>query len=68
MLSCEKNFDRDTGQKEFLSMDGYRKMYAIECLSRGQAAQAKDILTAAQCEAEELFIAGAAEPERQLKA
>lgn len=41
---------------------------AIECLSRGQAAQAKDILTAAQCEAEELFIAGAAEPERQLKA
>lgn len=58
-------------------MDKYRKMYsilfnritdAIECLSRGQAAQAKDILTAAQCEAEELFIAGAAEPERQLKA
>ncbi|HIQ88150.1 MAG TPA: hypothetical protein IAD33_11810 [Candidatus Scatomorpha gallistercoris] len=49
-------------------MDGYRKMYAIECLSRGQAARVKDILTAAQCEAEELFIAGAAEPERQLKA
>lgn len=58
-------------------MDGYRKMYsilfnritdAIECLSRGRAARAKDILTAAQCEAEELFIAGAAEPERQLKA
>ena len=58
-------------------MDKYRKMYsilfnritdAIECLSRGRAARAKDILTAAQCEAEELFIAGAAEPERQLKA
>lgn len=58
-------------------MDKYRKMYsilfnritdAIECLSRGQAARVKDILTAAQCEAEELFIAGAAEPERQLKA
>lgn len=58
-------------------MDKYRKMYsilfnritdAIECLSIGRAARAKDILTAAQCEAEELFIAGAAEPERQLKA
>lgn len=58
-------------------MDGYRKMYSIlfnritdtiECLSKGRAARAKDILTAAQCEAEELFIAGAAEPERQLKA
>lgn len=58
-------------------MDKYRKMYsilfnritnAIECLSRGRAARAKDILTATQCEAEELFIAGAAEPERQLEA
>ena len=49
-------------------MDGYRKMYAIECLSRGQAARVKDILTAAQCEAEELFISVAAEPERQLEA
>lgn len=58
-------------------MDGYRKMYSIlfnritdtiECLSKGRAARAKDILTAAQCEAEELFIAGAAEPERQLEA
>ena len=58
-------------------MDKYRKMYsllfnritdAIGCLSSGRAARAKDILTAAQCEAEELFIAGAAEPERQLEA
>ncbi len=58
-------------------MDKYRKMYsilfnritdAIECLSRGRAARAKDILTAAQCEAEELFISVAAEPERQLEA
>lgn len=58
-------------------MDKYRKMYSIlfnritdtiECLSKGRAARAKDILTAAQCEAEELFISVAAEPERQLEA